>query len=311
MNNEREHTKVKVSVIIPTYKRSEILKRAVNSVLSQTLSDIQLIVVDDNDPFDENRYLTEQVMAAFIDNPKVFYLKHEKNKNGAAARNTGIRKATGEYITFLDDDDEFEPKRLEIMSKYMDTLSSGWGACYSGYKKYMKYGSIQHCAESAEGDLLTRALMRSLYIGSGSNLFFRNSVVKDIGVFDESFVRNQDLEYLVRVLKKYKMSYVNEDLLTIHFDKRAVRLSFEKCMEIELMFESNFKSYIEQLSDNDKKRVIIMHALDRIRMCIRYKKYLKALKNIFKSKVPPNIILKYIIYARDRKKNNTCYGFVF
>ena len=310
MNDQSGGMKIKVSVIIPTYRRPETLKRAVDSVLSQTLFNIQLIVVDDNDPLDENRNRTEQIMAVYESNPRVLYLQHKKNKNGATARNTGIKSATGEYVAFLDDDDQFESERLEMMTKYMDNLGPEWGACYSGYLKYMKDG-IQRSSERAEGDLLVQALMRSLYIGSGSNLFFRKSVVENIGAFDENFLRNQDLEYLVRVLKKYKMGYVNESLLKIHYDKRTVNFSFEKSMERELIFERSFKSIIDQLSIEDKRRVLIMHDIDRMRMCIIYKKYLKALKYVYTSKVPLGVLLKYLLYAYDRKKNDTSYGFVF
>ena len=106
---------VKVSVIIPTYHRSECIVRAVDSVLSQTLQDIEVIVVDDNGKATDEGEKTAKIMAGYTNNPKVIYLRHDVNKNGAAARNTGIRNAAGEYISFLDDDDIYLPQRLELM----------------------------------------------------------------------------------------------------------------------------------------------------------------------------------------------------
>lgn len=80
-----------VSVVIPTYKRSDTLDRAIKSVLAQTNSAIEVIVVDDNNPGAEGRERTELKMLEFSNNPKVKYVKHEKNKNESAARNTGFR----------------------------------------------------------------------------------------------------------------------------------------------------------------------------------------------------------------------------
>ena len=96
----------KVSVIIPTYNRASLLPRAVNSVLAQTYSDYEIIVVDDCSP--DN---TQDVIAAFSD-PRIRSFRHVTNRRQSAAINTGIANARGEYIAFLDDDDEFTPTSL-------------------------------------------------------------------------------------------------------------------------------------------------------------------------------------------------------
>ena len=107
----------------------------------------------------------------------------------------------------LPDDDVYCPERLEKMCAKMDSLDDSWGACYTGYVKHQANGTEQYSSESVEGDVFVQALMRSFYIGTGSNLFFRRSVIEDIVLFDETFKRNQDLEYIVRVLKKYKIAF--------------------------------------------------------------------------------------------------------
>jgi len=216
---------VKVSVIVPTYKRSEDIARAVDSVLAQTIDSFEVIVVDDNGVGTEDGEKTAEVMKKYEGDTRVKYLRHEVNKNGSAARNTGIRASEGDYISFLDDDDTYCPGRLLAMYNKLESLDDSWGACYTGYVKYMANGKKQYSAEKNEGDLFLQALMRSLYIGSGSNLFFSRKAVEDIGLFDESFRRNQDLEYLARILKKYKMAYVDEVLneLRIHLKNEVDR----------------------------------------------------------------------------------------
>ena len=193
---------VKVSVIIPTYKRSEDIARAVDSVLAQTIDSFEVIVCDDNGIGTEGGEKTAQVMAQYADDPRVIYCRHEVNKNGAAARNTGLAVARGEYIAFLDDDDTYRPERLQKMYDKMESLDETWGACYTGYVQHKANGTDQYSGETNEGDLYVQALMRALYIGTGSNLFFSRAAVEETGLFDVSFRRNQDLEYLARVLSK-------------------------------------------------------------------------------------------------------------
>ena len=101
-----------VSVIITTYKRAEFLERAIDSVLNQSYKDIEIIVVDDNGLNSPYSIYTQNVMKKYSSNDKIKYIQHKTNKNGAAARNTGIQASVGEYITFLDDDDFFLKNRI-------------------------------------------------------------------------------------------------------------------------------------------------------------------------------------------------------
>ena len=101
-----------VSCIIPTYRRSDSLIKAINSVLAQTYKNIEVIVVDDNDPDDKYSIMVQDKLATIKDE-RLRYIKQERHKNGAAARNTGIKASRGEYIAFLDDD-EWLPEKLEM-----------------------------------------------------------------------------------------------------------------------------------------------------------------------------------------------------
>ena len=124
---------MRVSVIIPTYKRANYIKRAIDSVLNQTYRDIELIIVDDNNPGDEDRNKLEKIIKEYKDE-RLIYIQHEKNLNGAAARNTGITKATGEYITFLDDDDFYLEDRIENLVNCMEQKKD-FDCLYTGVVK--------------------------------------------------------------------------------------------------------------------------------------------------------------------------------
>lgn len=302
--------KIKVSVIIPTYKRSEDICRAVDSVLNQTIDSYEVIVVDDNGKGTEHGIKTENMMKKYDKNKNVIYIQHEKNKNGSAARNTGIRIAKGKYIAFLDDDDAFLPERLKTMYEKMEQLSEEWGACYTGYIKHMQNQTKQLSAEKVEGDIFLQTLMRAFYLGSGSNLFFRRTVIDDIGFFNEKYKRNQDLEYLIRVSKKYKLAYVDQNLLEIFYDIRTTNLNIDELEKKETLFRENFSPYLNDLPEKNQKEVIIMYNLDWIRTLISNRLWVRTIKTIIKSQIPIYIYIRYIKYAIKRKKENTCYGFV-
>lgn len=102
-----------VSVIIPTYNRPTYLRRCLESVLNQTYKNIEIFVVDDNNPETEARIETEKIMNEYVNGKNVTYLKHNFNKNGSAARNTGWKHSSGKYITFLDDDDEIDESKIQ------------------------------------------------------------------------------------------------------------------------------------------------------------------------------------------------------
>lgn len=301
---------IKVSVIIPTYKRSQVLNRAVDSVLAQSIDSFEVIVVDDNGVGTDDGEKTSNVMIQYKEDNRVIYLRHEVNKNGSAARNTGLQVARGKYIAFLDDDDSFTPDRLQLMYDKLESLDDSWGACYSSYVKHQIDGTKQYSGERVEGDIFLQALMRSFYLGSGSNLFFRNSVIKDVGFFDENFKRNQDLEYLVRVAKKYKMAYVDNVLLEIYYDVRTVSLTYEQTLARELLFRNSFKHHLEQLPGKAKKEIVIMYDIDWIRYLLSNSFVFKAIKYIIQAKIPVYVYIRYFKYIIDRKRNSLSYGFI-
>ena len=205
-----------VSVIIPTYKRPERLPRAIESVLSQTYTNVEAIIVDDNNPDTDARKLTEEIMAPYADNPRVRYIKHEKNKNGSAARNTGAKSSNAKYLAFLDDDDEFLPEKISAQVKRLEELDEEFAVCYTAVIFEKEDGSRSVSTETREGDLFFDALTRDLSFQAGSNLFIRKVAFDSIGGFDESFKRSQDKEVVTRLLQHYKIAYAPVEGLLAH-----------------------------------------------------------------------------------------------
>lgn len=174
-----------ISVITPTYNRAEYLGNAIDSVLTQTHPDLELIVVDDNPMQSEARKRTEEVMSNYSDT-RIRYIKNPINLGGAGARNRGIEEAKGEYIAFLDDDDMYLPDRLEVQYKQM--VENGWdvsvmdGATYNYVTGEKVAERHQHLRNGMTRDELIRSHL--LYHISGTNTFmYKTRFLQEIGGF--------------------------------------------------------------------------------------------------------------------------------
>ena len=116
-----------VSVIIPTYNYGRFIERAVNSVLSQSYQDYEIIIIDDGSTDDTKN----RVVVKYHDE-RIIYIRHDMNRGPSAARNTGIKSSKGEFIAFLDSDDEWEPDKLYHQINLFRNASSDIGCVYCG-----------------------------------------------------------------------------------------------------------------------------------------------------------------------------------
>lgn len=297
---------VKVSVVIPTYKRPETLCRAVDSVLRQELKEVEVIVVDDNQPTSIERRQTEEVMGRYMNDCRVKYIKHDKNYNGAVARNTGIKTSSGEYVAFLDDDDEFTPQKLKSQSERLDNCDSSWAACYTRYEIRRDDQLISKGVECREGQLLTEALKRNLFICAGSNLMVRRSVLVEIGGFNETFRRNQDLEILVRILAKYAIAYSDVMGLIVH-EHIGNKVDFE---QVTSTYVSTFLPAIEALPHQDRKEVYKMINLQRFRYWFFKGRWGRCLNIMRKHQLSVVLIARYLCHLMDRRIKRESRGFI-
>ena len=199
-----------VSVIITTYKGSESIGRALDSVLNQTYKNLEIIIVDDNGIGSEENIKTKEVICKYNDK-RLKYIEHEKNLNGAVARNTGIKNCIGEFITFLDDDDFMFEERVERMLKHL-LINNKYDAIYSNV--------ILTIDNKIKGQIIADKiltdkdiLLNEMVIGTGSNIFISRRVLNKVKKFDERFKRHQDLEFMIRVCEFTSILNINENLV--------------------------------------------------------------------------------------------------
>ena len=248
---------IKISVIIPTYGKPLFLEKAIQSVQRQSMPDFELIIVDDNNPDTEARTLTEALVQKYMDiDNRIKYLKHEKNKNGAVARNTGFAVAQGKYISLLDSDDEYMTDRLRNCYDAMENAPESVAGVYTGCEFRCKGKVYNSYTGVTDGNFLVETLACKFMFCTGSNIFVRKSVVDELNGFDGAFLRHQDYEFLVRVFEKYSLIAIPE-LLVIKNNENFNLPNLEKQVAIKKQYLEKFKYIIDTLPEKDVN--YIMH----------------------------------------------------
>jgi glycosyltransferase involved in cell wall biosynthesis len=200
-----------VSAIVPTYNRAETVCRAIDSVINQTYSGIEIIVVDDSST-DNTREKIEKY------NNEVRYIRHKKNKGAAAARNTGIKHSNGKYIAFIDSDDEWHKMKIEKQLSEFSNSPSDVGVVYTGfYQQSADQREIGRIPRK-KGDIFKDQLKKD-WVSPTSTVMIKSSCFENSEVFNTELAARQDYELWIRLSQEYQFSYVKEPLATIHIDR--------------------------------------------------------------------------------------------
>lgn len=197
-----------VSVVIPTHDRPDLLERAIRSVLEQTYTELELIVVDDASP--EPVSLNEIVDRDAIADARCIRL--EDNRGGAGARNAGVAAASGEYVAFLDDDDEWLPEKVERQVERFEATDDV-GLIYTAVIQRHEPGGIEDVHFNPVPDDHLRGLLVKQYVGTLSSVMVRPAVFDRVGGFHEDLPCWHDWAFYVRVARRYVFDAVNEPLV--------------------------------------------------------------------------------------------------
>ena len=210
-----------VSVVIPTYNRTRQTTAAIESVLAQTYPNLEILVVDDG-----SRDGSDEVIQRFIrermDSRHEILFFSQPNQGASAARNTGISKARGEYIAFLDSDDSWEPEKLEFQMQALEQFRNECGVCFTDARLVnnsgMDISSFQlHGRNYKQLMGIDRDAVNSFATSfSGfwvSSLLVRADIARQIGGFsqDISFVEDRDFHFRLALVTS--VAYVNKQLI--------------------------------------------------------------------------------------------------
>lgn len=278
-----------ISIVITTYNRAFLLPKSIKSVLCQTFPDFELIIVDDHSS-DE----TPDVVGSFQD-PRIRYIRHDRNQGLPASRNTGLQYAEGKYIAYLDDDDEWLPQKLALQLQVMET---------SEYHPCLVYcGALRESSNQTEQSIPTEQGKMKNWIYEGytmveSCMIISREALLQIGGYSEELVSCIDHDVWMKMAKTgFYMKPVpqalvrifdsSRDQMTSNLDKRLIGITqfFQKWKPVVLEEKGIFawkkieKVYRMQVYGKIKKQYL-NHSIDQ-QMALKYCENLLQLQNRF------------------------------
>lgn len=219
-------SKPTVSVVLPTYNRADVLERAIESVLAQSYSDFELVVVDDGSTDD-----TAAVVEAF-DDARVTLVEHADNEGANAARNTGIDESAGEYVAFQDSDDEWHPEKLRKQMDVFENAPASVGVVYTGFRRLHGDDATYHPGpgvDPKEG-AVRKSILGQNFVTTQAAVV-RRACFDEVGGFDERLPRFQDWELWIRVSREYEFRLVDEPLVTAYDRPDSISNDLEALVE--------------------------------------------------------------------------------
>lgn len=236
---ERDDKMQKISVIIPTYNRADKILESVNSVLRQTYTNIEVIVVDDGSTDD-----TKNVVES-IEDERVRYIRLLENGGASVARNVGVEHASGNIIAFEDSDDLWYANKLELQMEYWK-LHPEFSMIYSQYKMHLSettciapnpewYGEM-------EGDIFPWLLLRNS-IGTPTMIMYKECF-EEIGGFDTEMRSLEDWDFAIRFAEQFLIGYVEQPLVNAFFSEGGVSSSTSAYYESRCKMIAEYKEYM-------------------------------------------------------------------
>lgn len=201
-----------ITIIIPTYNREKVIKNAIKSVLNQSYQNFEIVIVDDG----STDSTTQTITKVINQDSRIIYIKHPSNLGSQAARNTGIKSAKGDWITFLDSDDQLLPNSIKLrldlaLQKQVKVVHSECYVIYSDNNKLLfgvppLEGRIYPNLLSAPGPVFPA-------------LFVLKDAFEKINYLDEKIVAYQEWDTVIRLAKYYEFAFVSEP--TFNYDCRG------------------------------------------------------------------------------------------
>ncbi|NBC25933.1 MAG: glycosyltransferase [Bacteroidetes bacterium] len=226
-----------VSIVIPTYNRPEHLERALESALRQTYENLEIIVVDDGSEL--NLKLFEKTY------PSVRFLKNKTNRGPCYSRNRGLKASNGEYINFLDDDDELYPNKIKLqVEKFLesDDPNLGMVTCHLLDRRSGKEKLVQN---KVQGNIYKKMLSGFAVAGTEAMLF-KKSVFDEIDGFDEALESSQEYDLFIRAAEVCAIDYVDQVLTRKNRSENQISLNFDKKISgATHLFKKHNERYME------------------------------------------------------------------
>ncbi len=290
-----------ISVVVITHNRNpETLGRAIESVINQEYRDIEIIVVNDSTS-DYKLYGNVREMMTNLKrrNQNLRYIEHSTSQGACAARNTGLKNANGEFIAFLDDDDEWTKDKLSKQLKvFQESGDSKLALVYCGFcfvyddKEYLEK---RYNGEMFRGKVYEKLLGNNFIYGASFPLI-RTEVMNELGGFDERFPSCQDWDVWLRIAEKWNVDYCSEPLVRyhVHSGEQITKSSKNRINGLEKLIDKHRKGYEH---NEEAYKAILQRLVYQYATYGDMKKTFETLKVLTKSS-PLSFAEKSIMYVK-------------
>lgn len=230
----------KISVIIPTYYRNEYLIRAVRSVIKQTYDNYEIIIIDDS----KEKHAETTVQDLKNKHPRtIIQYLHSKGKRQGYARNLGMKNSNGDFISFLDDDDQWYKDKLMYEVKIFKDYGCNI-VIYGGRTIHDKEGNIVEKYIPKYDRFLAKHMIKLFNFVAFPAFTFHKSVLEEVGYLDEKFKTHEDWDFLNRVALKYDFFPLKEVVAKVNkHDNNRDREHHDVWENDKLTILSRFKPY--------------------------------------------------------------------
>ena len=272
----------KVSVIVPTYKRNTFILRALKSIFIQDYPSIEIIVVDDNGKGTSDQISTYSILKEYIDANEIKYIVNDENVGGAIARNNGIKASSGDYITFLDDDDEYLPGKIKAQVDAIE--KNGWDLCVMDGETYNNEGKLlSHKTQPINNNMTQEEVLKAHIIKhiTGTNVFMytRDAIFK-IGLFDQISAGQEYLLMQKSITRGLKIGVIHKVYVHFHMDGQdRISTRLDKVEGLERVYSEKAK-YFSILNKDEISYINSKHHGTLFYMYFINKKYLCAMKEL-------------------------------
>ncbi len=269
-----------ISVIVPTCKRSDMLTRAVDSILNQTWQNIEIIVVNDNVPNSDYDMSTRESLSKYEENSKVKIVFTTGLAGGGKARNLAIKNCTGEYVAFLDDDDRFLPEKLETQYNFM--VDNELDMCYQDVKwhneedKLIEFRKMDYVDDFSKESLIRYHVLHSI-APTAIYMIKREKLLLTEGFGEVAM--GQDWFFMLRCIEAgLKIGYMPGAYVIqyLHSGER-ISLGDNKIKGENALYEYK-RNYYKYLTKKDIKYVDFRHYAVLAFASLRSKRYGQAIK---------------------------------
>lgn len=297
-----------VSIILPTFNRENLVSRAIFSVINQSYENWELIIVDD---CSEDNSIT--VIERFLKDNRLKLIRNKKNLGGSGSRNVGIEYSKGDFITFLDSDDEYLPDKVKLqVNLFKNSKINNLGVVNCGRFDERNGKIYSSWLPKFKGDVRVPLLSKDKVGANTSLLMVTRKVLENNIRFDNNMPAGQDWDFLIRVCLKFNMDFVNHHLVIIHHHNgprvynnvsaiNAYHLQLEKYSDLIRSKSSILKKFLirkalVEFSNNEKilaLKTINVRELKYDKLISLWRFYFKNFKD--SSSIFSKIFLKFLL----------------